>query len=142
MLTYSDIIKLEINTNFLLNLQAQSYGNPSLSQIITNLPSITEEGKSQAIIFRLMLDPTVYLFPYYYIHKILIVNRFGLILFYLPGSSVPLRPIPLLSLFPVNTNNYYRYQGSLTTPPCLQVVQWTIFSETAIISEKQVCFYN
>ena len=34
--------------------------------------------------------------------------------------------------------NYYRYQGSLTTPTCNEVVVWTLFEEKNTISEYQV----
>ena len=35
--------------------------------------------------------------------------------------------------------DYYRYYGSLTTPGCNEVVQWTIFTTPIPISAKQVC---
>ena len=34
--------------------------------------------------------------------------------------------------------NYYRYQGSLTTPPCTENVIFNIFNQTIDISESQV----
>ncbi|KAI0220676.1 Carbonic anhydrase 2 [Lamellibrachia satsuma] len=41
-------------------------------------------------------------------------------------------------LMPSNLVDYYTYQGSLTTPPCSEVVIWNIFRKTVKISEEQV----
>jgi len=42
------------------------------------------------------------------------------------------------SLLPDNLSEYFRYNGSLTTPPCHQSVLWTIFNERVKISHSQV----
>jgi len=34
---------------------------------------------------------------------------------------------PLKKVLPQNTNEFYRYNGSLTTPNCQEIVVWTIF---------------
>jgi len=36
------------------------------------------------------------------------------------------------------TRTFYRYQGSLTTPTCNEVVIWTVFSEELSFSQKQI----
>ncbi|XAR64688.1 Carbonate dehydratase [Bertholletia excelsa] len=38
----------------------------------------------------------------------------------------------------VETNKYYRYNGSLTTPPCSQTVIWTVLSEVRSVSKEQL----
>lgn len=45
--------------------------------------------------------------------------------------------VDLSSLFP-STQYYYRYYGSLTTPPCYESVIWTIFKEPIYMSASQV----
>lgn len=36
------------------------------------------------------------------------------------------------------TNNYYYYKGSLTTPPCSEIVNWLIFEQPIQISAQQL----
>lgn len=43
----------------------------------------------------------------------------------------------LLQILPKNLH-YYRYDGSLTTPPCLETVTWNVFKETVKISSNQL----
>ncbi|KAJ8417265.1 hypothetical protein AAFF_G00284920 [Aldrovandia affinis] len=40
-------------------------------------------------------------------------------------------------LLPARLDEYYRYDGSLTTPPCYASVLWTVFRNPVTISEKQ-----
>jgi len=42
------------------------------------------------------------------------------------------------SLLPGNTSNFWTYEGSLTTPPCCESVQWIVFQDEIEISEKQM----
>jgi len=41
-------------------------------------------------------------------------------------------------LLPGNLTRFYRYEGSLTTPACNQIVQWTVNQATIPISESQL----
>ncbi|KAF4081884.1 hypothetical protein AMELA_G00145530 [Ameiurus melas] len=41
-------------------------------------------------------------------------------------------------LLPNSLKKFYRYSGSLTTPPCFQSVNWTIFNDTITVSRKQL----
>ncbi|XP_033938221.1 receptor-type tyrosine-protein phosphatase gamma isoform X2 [Pseudochaenichthys georgianus] len=54
-----------------------------------------------------------------------------------------LRSFILRDLLPSSVNNYYRYTGSLTTPPCIKVVEWIIFSRPVYLSHSQLeAFYS
>ncbi|VDI41510.1 carbonic anhydrase [Mytilus galloprovincialis] len=53
------------------------------------------------------------------------------------GGHAQLNSFSLTSLFP-STDYFYRYYGSLTTPPCFESVIWTIFKEQIYISEFQL----
>ncbi|KAG1938092.1 carbonic anhydrase [Pimephales promelas] len=41
------------------------------------------------------------------------------------------------ALLPARLDEYYRYDGSLTTPPCYPSVLWTVFRKPVTISRKQ-----
>jgi len=59
------------------------------------------------------------------------------------GASLSVdEPPRLMELMPWNTNDFYRYDGSLTTPNCNEVVTWTIFLETVKITEKQLALFR
>ncbi|KAL0117695.1 hypothetical protein PUN28_008834 [Cardiocondyla obscurior] len=46
--------------------------------------------------------------------------------------------ITLASLIPSNTDVFYTYKGSLTTPPCSEVVTWIIFAIPTPLSVRQI----
>nr|WBW70110.1 venom protein [Lampona murina] len=54
------------------------------------------------------------------------------------GTSAEMDDFSLQSLLPDDLMPYYRYQGSLTTPPCYEVVTWTVFKDFASISQSQL----
>ncbi|XP_058131275.1 carbonic anhydrase 14 isoform X1 [Dasypus novemcinctus] len=51
-------------------------------------------------------------------------------------TSVP--PFNVRELLPPQLGQFFRYNGSLTTPPCYQSVLWTVFSQRAQISMGQL----
>ncbi|KAM8915384.1 receptor-type tyrosine-protein phosphatase gamma-like isoform 2-T2 [Spinachia spinachia] len=54
-----------------------------------------------------------------------------------------LEPFVLKDLLPSAVGSYYRYTGSLTTPPCSKVVEWILFSRPISVSYKQLeAFYS
>uniref|UniRef100_A0A803QJQ7 Carbonic anhydrase n=1 Tax=Cannabis sativa TaxID=3483 RepID=A0A803QJQ7_CANSA len=52
-------------------------------------------------------------------------------------AHVPLGTLDL-KLLKKNTRKYYRYVGSLTTPPCYENVTWTVLGKVRSISHEQV----
>ncbi|TSY83943.1 Receptor-type tyrosine-protein phosphatase gamma [Bagarius yarrelli] len=54
-----------------------------------------------------------------------------------------LEPFVLRDLLPSSIGSYYRYVGSLTTPPCSRVVEWIVFSRPVYLSYRQLeAFYS
>lgn len=49
-----------------------------------------------------------------------------------------IKPIALNKLLPENTNEFYSYDGSLTTPPCYEVVSWVVMNNKAQVSRDNV----
>lgn len=49
---------------------------------------------------------------------------------HVPGFNVQ-------ELLPDRPDEYYRYEGSLTTPPCYPSVLWTVFRHPVKISQEQ-----
>lgn len=56
----------------------------------------------------------------------------------LSDQKVLIPAFDVQSLLPKDLGRYYRYNGSLTTPPCHQSVIWTVFHERVQISKAQV----
>ncbi|KAM9487734.1 carbonic anhydrase 14 [Clarias gariepinus] len=54
------------------------------------------------------------------------------------GQKVLIPAFDVGTLLPRDLNQYFRYSGSLTTPPCHQSVLWTVFVETVKISHSQL----
>lgn len=54
------------------------------------------------------------------------------------GKSAKMTAFPLVDLLPRNTDSFYRYNGSLTTPGCDEVVVWSVFKDTIGISARQL----
>ncbi|XP_036839817.1 receptor-type tyrosine-protein phosphatase gamma isoform X1 [Oncorhynchus mykiss] len=54
-----------------------------------------------------------------------------------------LSPFILRDLLPSSLGSYYRYTGSLTSPPCSKVVEWIVFSRPVLLSHSQLeAFYS
>uniref|UniRef100_A0A3Q0QZB8 Carbonic anhydrase n=1 Tax=Amphilophus citrinellus TaxID=61819 RepID=A0A3Q0QZB8_AMPCI len=53
------------------------------------------------------------------------------------GTKVKVPGFNIRALLPKRLDEYYRYDGSLTTPPCFPSVLWTVFRNPITISRKQ-----
>ncbi|NXA78157.1 CAH14 anhydrase, partial [Thryothorus ludovicianus] len=54
------------------------------------------------------------------------------------GQTVAIPSFSIRDLLPAHLDRYYRYNGSLTTPPCFQSVLWTLFPQPVRISRAQL----
>lgn len=56
-----------------------------------------------------------------------------------PHSSVVMsHPFSFLNILPYDLNRYFTYKGSLTTPPCSEVVIWLDFEQPVRLAHDQV----
>lgn len=61
------------------------------------------------------------------------------------GAMTELTSFSIESMLPLavgNPDHFYRYSGSLTTPPCYESVVWTIFENAISISEQQMAMFR
>lgn len=54
-----------------------------------------------------------------------------------PGEKPSKADVDFAKLVP-STSKFYRYAGSLTTPPCSEIVQWVVFAEPITVSKEQL----
>ncbi|KAK6471333.1 carbonic anhydrase 14 isoform X1 [Huso huso] len=54
------------------------------------------------------------------------------------GQKVLLPSFDVGALLPERLDQFFRYNGSLTTPPCFQSVQWTVFHQKVSLSRSQI----
>ncbi|XP_056130118.1 neuronal pentraxin-1 isoform X2 [Lampris incognitus] len=54
------------------------------------------------------------------------------------GQAINISNINVRSMLPENLNHFFRYQGSLTTPPCYESILWTVFDTPITLSHNQI----
>jgi len=59
------------------------------------------------------------------------------------GSSAEIKAFDMSKLFPHDLDEFFRYEGGLTTPTCNEIVTWTVFKNYVKLSHSQMkMFYE
>uniref|UniRef100_A0A915AAJ9 Carbonic anhydrase n=1 Tax=Parascaris univalens TaxID=6257 RepID=A0A915AAJ9_PARUN len=59
-----------------------------------------------------------------------------------PSKSATIEHAVVEHKLPHNRNSFWRYTGSLTTPPCSEGVTWTVFTEPVSITKEQLALFR
>ncbi|XP_067302371.1 carbonic anhydrase 6 isoform X2 [Pseudorasbora parva] len=54
------------------------------------------------------------------------------------GQAMNITNLNVRSMLPENLSHFFRYQGSLTTPPCHESILWTVFDTPITLSHNQI----
>ncbi|KAM4737206.1 carbonic anhydrase 6 [Anableps anableps] len=54
------------------------------------------------------------------------------------GQSMNISNVHVRSMLPENLSHFFRYEGSLTTPPCFESIIWTVFDTPITLSHNQI----
>jgi len=109
------------------------YGN-DIGSAISNEPRANDNLAVLGIMFEIQVGDNAALYPMMEaLEKIASADL---------GTKVDMNEAPLESLLPKDTKDFYRYQGSLTTPGCNEIVVWTVFKEPIGISEAQMAKFR
>ncbi|XP_023651734.2 carbonic anhydrase 6 isoform X1 [Paramormyrops kingsleyae] len=54
------------------------------------------------------------------------------------GQSMNISTLNVRSMLPENLSQFFRYHGSLTTPPCYESILWTVFDTPIMLSHNQI----
>jgi len=61
---------------------------------------------------------------------------------YATGSVIIPESVNFFQLLPFGRRKFYRYQGSLTTPPCSEIVTWTVFRYPLLLTSSQLAQFR
>jgi carbonic anhydrase len=59
-----------------------------------------------------------------------------------PGRARLAKPIDIRSLVPAAPRRAWRYEGSLTTPPCSEVVSWFVLDRPVSVAENDIAAFR